>query len=252
MANSQTGTDALTALYETDEGTSNSFATFKSGTEYVVKVLGTADISQFFNYGIFDKKVSSFVAKNPSKKSAKGNPVEDLTPFDLAWKYHADKSEEFGDTHSTEAYKYKPKMRFAMGFFDLDSGEQIVIDVSKNQAQAIHGSIKKNENKLNKKAFTLSKEGKGQSTVVTLMPEDLEDLSDEQRKNFDNTPSEFDTSLFEGLSYEADEAEQLQKLQQAGFDITLIGYSQEDVKQSENGDESSPLESDVGQPDLPF
>src|SRR5699024_3653226 len=83
------------------------------------RCFGTADLMSFDSYGIY-KKVNSFVAENPSKKSKAGNPVDNLTPWDKAWKYYADKSEQFGDEASTEAYKYKPKQRFAMGFFDLD------------------------------------------------------------------------------------------------------------------------------------
>src|SRR5699024_8013826 len=114
-----------------------------------------ADLMSFDSYGIY-KKVNSFVAENPSKKSKAGNPVDNLTPWDKAWKYYADKSEQFGDEASTEAYKYKPKQRFAMGFFDLDSGEEIVIDVSKKQAQALHGAIMKNEKRIDTFAFELA------------------------------------------------------------------------------------------------
>src|SRR5690625_2762028 len=142
MGKYTTGEDALNILNQSDEGKSNiEFAKFSSGTSYTVKVLGISDLISFFSYGIY-RQVNSFVAKNPSKKSAKGFPIENLTPFDLAWKYHADKSEEFGDKHSQEAYKYRARQRFAMGFIDLDTGEPIIVDLSKNQAQAVHGVIK--------------------------------------------------------------------------------------------------------------
>lgn len=225
-----TGKDALNALNAgTDEGNSNEFSSFKSGTTYIVKVLGTTDLMTFDSYGIY-KQVNSFVAKNPSKKSAKGYPVDNLTPWDKAWKYHKDKSEEFSDKHSQEASKYKPKQRFAMGFFDLDSGEQIVIDVSKKQAQALHGAIMKNEKRLGTFAFELSKEGEGKDTIVSLTPM-LDELSDKQQKNFDNAPEEFDTSKFDGILYEMEEDEQVGKLVEAGFDVSLIGL--EPPKQDE-------------------
>src|SRR5690625_3450902 len=131
MANIQTGADALNALNQEDNGGGGAeFASFKSGTAYTVKALGTADLISFYSYGIF-KQVNSFVAKNPSKKSGRGFPVEDLTPWDKAWKYHADLSEEFGDKHSQEAYKYRARQRFALGFIDLDTGDPIIIDLSK-------------------------------------------------------------------------------------------------------------------------
>ena len=158
MTKYQAGADALTALNQTDEGGGNSaeFAPFKSGTTYTVKVLGTSDLITFFSYGIF-KQVNSFVAKNPSKKSAKGFPVENLTPWDKAWKYHADKSEEFGDKDSQEAYKYRPRQRFALGFIDLDAGEPIIVDLSKNQAQAVHGNITKYAERLDQFAFEIGR-----------------------------------------------------------------------------------------------
>lgn len=223
----QAGEDALNALNETNEGGGNNteFTSFKSGTTYYVKVLGTADLISFYSYGIF-KQVNSFVAKNPSKKTPNGFPVENLTPWDKAYLYHKNKSKDFTDKHGQEASKYRAKQRFAMGFFDLDSGEPIIIDVSRNQAQAIHGAIKKYEKRLNKLAFELSKEGSGTSTTVSLTPvlDMEEDLTEQQRANFDKAPAKFDMTLFDGLLYEADEDEQIELLKQAGFDVTLIGY----------------------------
>ncbi len=216
------GQDALNALNSGgSEGNSNKFTSFKTGTTYIVKVLGTTDLMSYDSYGIF-KKVDTFAAENPSKKSKAGYPIENLTPWDKAWKYHVDKSEKFQDEHSVEARKYRPKQRFVMGFFDLDSGEQIAIDVSKKQAQALHGSIMKNEKRLDTFAFELSKEGEDTSTIVSLTPM-LDDMTKEQQKNFDNAPSEFNQSKFEGILYEMNEDEQIEKLIEAGFDISLIG-----------------------------
>lgn len=243
MANYQAGADALNALTTSNEGGDKfEFSPFKSGTTYVVKVLGTADLIQFYSYGIF-KQVNSFVAKNPSKKSRNGYPVENLTPWDLAWKYHKDLSKDFSDEHGQEASKYRAKQRFALGFFDLTSGEPIIVDLSKKQAQGVHDVIKKYEKKLGKLAFELSKVGSGTNTSVTLTPVlDLdEDLTTEQRANFDKAPAEFDMSLFDGLLYEADEDEQIELLIKAGFDVSLIGL---DVK-SDTAD-------DVGDEELPF
>lgn len=251
MAQFQSGLDALNALNEQDSGgNSQEFASFKSGTTYVVKALGTSNLISFYSYGIF-KQVNSFVAKNPSKKSAKGYPVDNYTPWDLAWKYHKDLSEDFSDKHGQEAGKYRPKQRFALGFIDLETGEPIIVDVSKNQAQAVHGTLKKYEKKLGKMAFELSKTGQSTSTVVSLSPiiDFDDDLTDTQRENFEKAPAEFDMSLFDGLLYEADEDEQVQLLTQAGFDVSLIGFG---VKKA---DEVKPVEdegSDANEQKLPF
>lgn len=229
LTNYTTGADALSAL-NTDTsagGDKNDFTPFKSGSSYKVKVLGTADLFGFFNYGIFGGVVNSFVAVNPSKKTAKGYPVENLTPWDKAWKYHKDLSKEFNDKHGQEASKYRCKHRFGLGFYDLTSGELIVIDLSKNQAQAVMGVINEYEDDLNTLAFTLKKTGSSTSTTVSLTPiiNLTKGLTDEERANFENAPESFDTARFDGVNYEADEAEQVKLLTQAGFDVSLIGYS---------------------------
>lgn len=229
MTQFTSGLDALNALNDTNEGggkggNSREFTSLKSGSKYIVRVIDKAAVQMAYSYGIF-KQVNSFVAKEPSVKSPKGYPIENLTPWDKAWKYHKDLSKDFSDEHGQEASKYRPKARFAMAFFDLDSGEYIIVDVSKKQAQAIATVIAKNEAKLSKKAFELEKVGTGKSTSVMLSPLDLDDLTDKQRANFDKAPNEFDHAVFNGIWYEQDETQQVALLRQAGFNPELIGYS---------------------------
>ena len=224
MTQYKAGMDALNALNASDQGAEkNEFNSFKTGVSYKVRAYPAALIT-FYSYGIYGK-VNSFTAAQPSKKSAKGYPVENLTPWDRAWKYHKDLSEDFSDAHGQEAGKYRAKQRFALGFYDLTSGENIVVDLSKNQAQAVMGVITKSEKRLDKLAFELSKSGSGKSTIVSLTPITFpdEDLSDEERKNFASAPAEFDMARFDGILFEADEAEQIKLLQQAGFNPVLIG-----------------------------
>lgn len=242
------GLDALDALNrEDDAGNNTEYTSFKSGNTFLVKVLGTSDLTMFYNHGIFNA-VNSFVPEKPSKKNAKGYPVEDLTPWDLAYKYHADKSKEFNDYHSKEAYKYRAKQRFAMGFIDLDTGEPIIIDLSKNQAKAIHGAIKKYEKRIGTMAFELSKQGESTGTTVSLSPF-LDDLTDKQQKHFDEAPESFDMKLFEGINYEADEDEQIKLLAQSGFDVSLIGKK---VKTEGSDDEAKPIDAEDDSEEFPF
>ncbi|WP_060207069.1 hypothetical protein [Sporosarcina koreensis] len=248
MTNYTAGTDALDALNATNDGGSGAeFTSFKSGSSFFVKVLGTANLITFYSYGIY-KQINSFVADKPSKKSAAGYPVADLTPWDKAWKYHKDLSQDFNDHHGQEAGKYRAKQRFAMGFIDLDTGEPIIVDVSKNQAQAIHGAIKKYEKRIDKLAFELSKSGESTGTVVSLTPviDMEEDLTDKQRENFSKAPASFDMTLFDGLLFEIDEAEQVKLLTQAGFDVSLIGYS------AQAGSTDAPTDDEDGSDPLPF
>jgi hypothetical protein len=238
MAQFQSGADALNSLTASNEGGNGSkaeFASFKSGTTFKVRVLGTADLIRFYSYGIF-KKVNSFVAQNPSVRNARGFAESNFTPWDLASNYFADlkrKAEESGQSakaeeYKTEAAKYRAKERYALGFIDLTTGEPIIVDLSKKQAQGVHAVIKKYEAKLGKLAFELTKAGSSTSTVVSLSPViDMdEDLTDAERANFAKQEGKaFDMTLFDGLLFEADEKTQIENLVAAGFDITLIGLS---------------------------
>src|SRR5699024_9098126 len=49
------------------------------------------------------------------------------------------------------------------------------------------------------------------------------DMSKEQEKHFHEAPEEIDTSKFDGILYEMSEDEQIEKLAEAGFDVSLIG-----------------------------
>lgn len=244
MTQYQTGADALAALTATNEsgGSGMEFTSFKSGSNFKVRVMGAADLITFRSYGIY-KQISSFVAKTPSVYSAKGFPESNLTPWDKASEYYsklafdaegdADKQKEL----RTEASKYRGKQRFALGFIDLDTGTPIIIDLSKKQAQAVHTVIKKNEKKLGTKAFELEKTGSDTSTQVIMSPLDLDDLTDKQQAKFAEWDGKaFDPQLFEGLLYEADETEQLRLLTQAGFNNALIGYGDATPTQIETGD----------------
>ena len=220
------GLDALAALNETNEGGSGAeFASFNSGTTYKVKVVDKSAVQRAFVYSIF-KKINSFIAKNPATRDKYGNAVDNLTPWDKAYRYYKDKSEVYTDAYGIEASKYRAKPRFAFAFYDLTSGSIITIDLSKAQAQGIAATIAKYEKKLGKLAFELSKEGEGTSTKVTLSPilDMDEDLTDKERENFAKAPTEIPANVFDGIWYEQDEAQMVDLLKQAGFDVTLIGY----------------------------
>jgi len=228
------GLDALNALNSSNDGGGNNseFTPLKSGTTFKVKVVDKAAVQMVYAYGIHAKNnngvpIHTFVAKNPSAKSAKGNPIENLTPWDKAWKYYADKSEQYQDANSQLAYKFKGKPRFAMAFFNLTDGAPIIVDLTKNQAQAVAASITKYEKKLGKIAFELSKDGDGTATKVSLTPilDMEEDITDKERANFEKAPEAFPDDIFNGIWFEQDETQMLESLKLANFDISLIGYS---------------------------
>lgn len=250
MTQFQSGADAINALNATNEGGGSKaeFSPLKSGSSYKVRVLGTSDLIRFYSYGIF-KVINSFTAKNPSVKNARGFAESNLTPWDLAAKYYQDKkfaAEDAGQSAQAEKFgieasKYRAKERYALGFIDLATGEPIIVDLSKKQAQGVHAVITKNAKKLDKVAFELSKQGSGTSTTVMLsVIFDLdEDLSDKERDNFAKLAgAEFDMTLFDGLLYEADDAEQIENLVRAGFDPSLIGLERK--ASAEHSDEDAP------------
>ena len=114
-----------------------------------------------------------------------------------------------------------------MAFFNLTDGAPIIVDLTKNQAQAVAASITKYEKKLGKIAFELSKDGDGTATKVSLTPilDMEEDITDKERANFEKAPEAFPDDIFNGIWFEQDETQMLESLKLANFDISLIGYS---------------------------
>lgn len=243
MTQFRKGADALADLQPaSNEGGGNlnktDFAKFGVGTTYKVRALGTLDFMTYVGYGIYGK-VSTFAAKTPSIRDKRGFVVDNHTPWDLAEKHYRElqmAAKESGNEaemkkHQQEAGKYRGGQRFVMGFVDLKTGKEILVDLSKPQAAGIHSTLVRYEKKLGKLAFELSKTnatGEARDTKVSLTPiiDFEEDLTEEEQANFKKfDDKEFDLTLFDGLVYEADEKEQIENLVAAGFDVSLIGLS---------------------------
>lgn len=236
MANVMNGLDALNLL---SEGHENKFTYLKSGDSFKVKIRDINDFIGVISYGIYEKKINTFIPQeNPTLNKA-GYPIDNLTPFDQAWAYHQELSKEKGDYHSTEASKYRLKPRFAVGFYDLEKEEDIVIDFSRKQFEGLVNVLKRNEQKFNRKAFELTKDGEKQNTVVALTPIDLEepDLTKDEIKAFENAPDKFDSEMFEDLYFQRNEQEMVDALKQADFDVQNIGYSNTESKPAVNASE---------------
>ena len=258
MAQYTNGLDALNALNATNDGGSGGdaeFTSFKSGTSFKVRVIGKAAVQMAYGYSIY-KKVKSFVAKNPSTRDENGYVSGNPTPWDKASEYYRKQSKQFQDAMSQEAYKYAGKPRFAMAFVNLADGETIILDFSKAQALAVSAVLTKYEKKLDKLAFELSKEGASTNTKVSLTPiiDMDEDLTDVERTNFGKGPTmeTFDHGIFNGIWFEQDEAQMVALLKQAGFDVSLIGYSDAPNKPIEGDFTPSDKPLDVEEDDLPF
>ncbi|KMK75418.1 hypothetical protein [Alkalihalobacillus pseudalcaliphilus] len=231
------GAGAIGQLEASNEGGATAdFTKFKSGTSLKVRVKGLHDLAQYYNYGIF-KVVNSFTPEVPAERNDRGFITANPTPWDKAAQYHADKAKEaaeVGDKQAEDDEKaaarlYRGSEKYLVGFFDLETGQDIVVDLTRNQAQVVFAAIKKYAKKLDKIAFELSKTGSSTSTIVSLSPiiDMDEDLTDKEKENFAKGGQPFNDSLFDNLLYEADESEQLELLTKAGFDISLIGYEGE-------------------------
>jgi hypothetical protein len=248
------GAAALGGLEDNGGDSSSEFTKLPSGTTLKIRAKGTEDIMQYYGYGVFKsaingEKVHTFIPKNPPTRNKKGFPESNLTAWDQASEYYRElkqKADDEGDEEKADEYKtlagqFRGKEKYVLGFTDLDTGQDIVIDFTRNQAQTIYGTIKKYAKKLDKLAFELSKTGKRQDTKVALMPMiDMdEDLDDKQRANFDKTTGkDFDAKLFDGLLYEMEDAEQIESLTKAGFDVSQIGLDAPKAGDSGNGDDA--------------
>lgn len=247
MAKFEFGASVLESLNaeETKGNGDIQFTSFKTGTSLIIQVLSLQSIIKYMGYGIY-KEVNTFVAENPSIFNEKGYPKSNLTPWDKAFNYYSNlafnttnKAEQ--DELRTMSRRYLGKERYAFGFINLLTGEPGIIDVSKNQARVIINALQKNEAKFGKKAFELEKVGTGKNTTVSVTPLDLEDLTPEALEVFNKyLGKEFDNDLFENILYEADEKEQLDLLEKAGFDLSLIGEGRQRQATAQGASQTQP------------
>lgn len=258
------GADALDVLTQEKDATDVGFEKFNVGSSYTVMIPNISKVEgefkpammSFFNYGIYGK-IDSFVAETPSKKSKNGYPVEDLTPWDLAWKYHQDLSKKFQDAHSTAAQIYRVKHRYALEFINLADGKRFIIDVSKKQALVIYAAMVEFEEQLETYAFKVSKATGG---VVSLTPV-LGKLTAEQTAHKLEADVKGPITLTPNMLYKRDTDDMTRALVTAEFDISLIGLTPPPPKKKDEDDEegeAAPAKEDKGGPieisddDLPF
>ena len=138
-----------------------------------------------------------------------------------------------------------PLSDFTQGKYTFEAGQPIILETNngKNGANinSLVTTLQKLEKKFNTKAFEITATG---SNTYTILPVDIEDLTPEQAKVFEETagvviPEEvYDTALFE-----ADEQNQAQKLTEIGFDVSRLGITLDQPQEDH-------LE--IGDDDLPF
>lgn len=228
MSNYALGADALKRFTggTADATADNKFSKFGSGSEYTVKVLGTADVMEAKTYSHFQNpKIATFTAQNPSNIYKKDGEFvyENPTPWDIISKALYERSKKKFDDDHQAAGQLARKSRFAFGFFDLEANEPIVIDVTATQAKTLYETIEKHSGKLDQRIFKLSKTGKGKDTKVALDVVFPGEETDEQAKNAENAPKEFPIESFSGLYYEKSDDEMKKDLVSIGYNLSDFG-----------------------------
>lgn len=234
------GADALAPTTGDNGGSTSLLTPFPSGTTFKVRVktneVGVYDaVVEYFGYGVY-KKVNTFVPKNPAERNAKGYVTGNPTVWDRASEMlyaDAKAAKEAGDAAKEEELKkeaalYKGKRKYLLAFANLETGEDIIVDLTPKQKEGVIAVITKYAKKLDKLAFELSKTGESTGTVVTLSPllDFDEDLTEKERENFAKAGEKpFDFAEFDNTLYVADEEEQVKNLVIAGFDISRLGLS---------------------------
>src|SRR5699024_12476817 len=106
------------------------------GTSKVVKVLSTSDVAMkrvYSAYGHF----KTFTPKNLPEVNGNGNVISNHTPFDLAYKYHKSRSEDWQDEESAKAYRYKILSQFNIGVIYLDIANTIMLEFYQRHTHGI-------------------------------------------------------------------------------------------------------------------
>lgn len=218
---------------------SKAIVSLKSGTTLKVRIPSVHESAEVYMHSVY--KVFYSTPCTPGDLYCK---AVDLLYQDAK----AAKSEDEAEEIRQQAYQIKGKPRYLFGFFNLENGEPVIIDLSKKQAQVIYAAANKYEKKLDKLAFEISKTGTGTGTTVSIAPViDMDDdLTDTERKNFDATAGkEIDEEIYENCLYVKGEAEQIEDLTKFGFDVSRLGVS--------GGDEVKPIEDGPGEePDYGF
>ncbi|MFF2886692.1 hypothetical protein [Paenibacillus sp. NPDC057967] len=229
------GTAAVESATADKDTSSSLHVPFPSGTTLKVRIKSAEDSAEYYAHGIFGK-VNTFVPKVPAERNAKGyvtaNPSVWDSAADLLYA-DAKAAKDAGDEKGAEeirkqAYLFKSKARYLIGFGNLETGEDGFVDLTPKQAKGVFAAITKYAKRLDKVAFELTKTGSSTDTAVTLSPVlDMdEDLTEAERANFEKCGAQpFDFAAFEGFLFEADEAEQTKNLVVAGFDIARLGLS---------------------------
>ena len=210
---------------EGQQQNSRQISTFKSGTTYKVRIPSTEDFAEWHSHSVFGKFYSGACTGKEDLYCQAVKLIYDEMNEEKK-KGNDDKAEEL----RKEAYELKAKPRYLFGFFNLEDGEPIVIDVSKKQAQVLITGIDKMAKNLSKYPFEVTKSGQGQSTQVSITPilSAEDELTEQELKNFQETEGkEFPAEIYEEVLKVKSRDEQIEDLKTYGFDVSRLGVKDE-------------------------
>jgi hypothetical protein len=243
------GQDAMESATEQNVDYSEILKPFTSGKSYNVRVPNPVAFVEYFAHSVYK------VFYTTPCTSVTGEKDLYCKAADLLYK-DAERAEKAGndkhaeDIRENQAYPLKKKKRYLVGFFSLETGEPIILDLTKNQAETIIEVMKKRKNKLDSYAFNISKTGTGQGTKTSLdlILDPEEELTKDENKHFEATKEkEFDEELFEKVLKVADEEQQIKDLEAFGFDVTRLGVtSGKDASENEGGENENADGDNVG------
>lgn len=204
------------------------------------------------NFEIFSSVCTRHTGKEDAYDKAVKLMYDDLEKIE---KEKGENSKEYKDLKAIiNDLRAKPKMLF--GFINLEDGQPLIIELSRNQGLSLVSMMQKNEKKIKKYAFEIYKSGEGTSTQVNLGLLDVEDeLSDKELENWVKSKDvQIDfIPLFEKTLYVKTDEQRVIDLHKLGFDVTRIGYEVPQIEEQQQANEQESSEPiDPKKMDLPF
>lgn len=231
----------------------------KAGESIIVRIPDSQTFVEYYSHGgyllgskyeIYSSACTRHTGEHDAYCKAVKIMYEDLEEIK---KNKGENSEEYKSLHSI-ANDLRSKRRMLFGFYNLDNGQPMILEVTGGQGDGLVQQIIKNEKKLNKFAFEVSKIGNGTDTIVTLtLLDPADDLDSEQIENWNKTEGlNFDIKLFEESLYVKPEEYKVENLVKLGFDVTRIGFEPPAKQGSEPQKQKSDDELMEEVSDLPF
>jgi len=232
-----------TAIKEEERGQKNNVRThLEPGKTILVRIPDLETCSGYYMAHSFydDKNDKNNVLPFACDKERNPDAVD---PFDKASEYLLAQAKvrydnkEHGEGNPDPEYflgkDLKASIRTQFGFYNLADGKEFIIELAPKHANPIKDTILKKADKIGMFAFELTRTGSKSESSYSLSPH-IDDLTDEQKKNFDECAKPFDTDLYQSSIHYKSETEQLKSLQKIGFDITLIGYDPSSLPADDN------------------